>query len=340
MDNLDYCNFAKTILMFLVVLCHSVAFYGGEWFTVCNLEQTDGFLGYLALWLGTFHVEAFTLISGYIYYYVKNEKHGYQLFHDFIRNKAKRLLVPYMAVSVMWVIPVSCFFYKYSCMDVFNKFILGESPAQLWFLLMLFNVFMIADVVLVKIRGKKQFMFVLGVFVTGIMLSKYVPNVFQILTATRYLLFFYIGYMIRRKYPKIKPKKMLCIGVFCLIVNVGGAYLLMFDMLPKLGYLSACKFVLKNVCDISGSVMAFLLLSYIASIINWKCPTFDRLSVASFPIYLFHQQVIYVVLWNYSSGINPYVMSGICFFGSLLFSFIVSEMFVRNGCTKFLIGIK
>ena len=70
-QNLNYCDFAKTILMLLVVLCHSAAFWGGNWFTACKPLQTDSTLGMLSSWLGTFHVSGFTLISGYIYYFVK-----------------------------------------------------------------------------------------------------------------------------------------------------------------------------------------------------------------------------------------------------------------------------
>lgn len=148
MRNLSYCNFAKTVLMLLVVLCHSAAFYGGNWFRVCTVSETNEVLAILSSWLGTFHVEGFTLISGYIYYYIKYEKEGYQDFRKYIKNKFKRLLVPYIAISLFWVIPIRTFFYSYSLIDVVKDYALGESPSQLWFLLMLFNVFVIYDYIL------------------------------------------------------------------------------------------------------------------------------------------------------------------------------------------------
>ena len=147
-DNLSYCNFAKTVLMLIVVLCHSAVFYGGNWFTVLEPTQTNQYLTSLSSWLGTFHVQAFTLISGYIFYFLRKESGRYSDFKSFIINKARRLLVPYFAVSLFWVIPIGCMFYNYTINEVFNQFVLVQSPAQLWFLLMLFNVFMIAFLLL------------------------------------------------------------------------------------------------------------------------------------------------------------------------------------------------
>lgn len=143
-ENLSYCNFAKTLLMLCVVLCHSVAFYGGNWFTALEPVQSNRFLGLLSSWLGTFHVQAFTLISGYIFYYLKKESGKYSDCKAFIINKVRRLLIPYVAISIIWIIPIGYLYYRYTFNDIIQYFILGQSPAQLWFLLMLFNVFVIS----------------------------------------------------------------------------------------------------------------------------------------------------------------------------------------------------
>lgn len=149
-DNLSYCNFAKTILMLLVVLCHSVAFYGGNWFTALEPVQTNRYLGLLSSWLGTFHVQAFTLISGYIFYYCRVESGRYSDFKAFIINKTRRLLIPYVAISIIWVVPIGYTYYGYSFNIIISDFVLGQGPAQLWFLLMLFNVLVIAYILLNK----------------------------------------------------------------------------------------------------------------------------------------------------------------------------------------------
>lgn len=339
MRNLSYCNFAKTVLMLLVVLCHSAAFYGGNWFRACTVSETNEVLAILSSRLGTFHVEGFTLISGYIYYYIKYEKEGYQDFRKYIKNKFKRLLVPYIAISLLWIIPIGTFFYSYSLIDVIKYYALGESPSQLWFLLMLFNVFVIYDYILTKIK-RGQIVLVFIIFIGGIVLGSFCPNIFQILTSMRYLLFFYIGCMIRKRYSDMQSDKMLIFGILFLLVNLVFFTLLNLEIFAD-GIIGKVMTLLsRNLCDISGAIMAFLLLSFLASKLRWDNKLFTNLTIVSFPIYLFHQQIIYVLLWNFQSFINPYVMCALNFLLSILVSYYISLMLMKHKVTKFLIGIK
>ena len=299
-DNLSYCNFAKTVLMLIVVLCHSAVFYGGNWFTVLEPTQTNQYLTSLSSWLGTFHVQAFTLISGYIFYFLRKESGRYSDFKSFIINKARRLLVPYFAVSLFWVIPIGCMFYNYTIDEVFNQFVLVQSPAQLWFLLMLFNVFMIVfyclTIIILGIRGGAC----VGImFALSPLISTISPNYFQIITTMKYVLFFYTGFLIRRHCPDISPKSMLRIGCILLLFN------LLFTLREEFNWevsilMKMIKYTISCLCEWCGAVMAFFLLSSFASSIKWKNAIFDSISEASFPIYLFHQQIIYCLLWHFS----------------------------------------
>lgn len=62
------CVFIKTNLMLLVVLGHSVNFWRGDWFTGNPLIPSMG-LTFLSKWVNSFHVYAFTLVSGYLFAY-------------------------------------------------------------------------------------------------------------------------------------------------------------------------------------------------------------------------------------------------------------------------------
>lgn len=340
MNNLNYCNFAKTVLMLFVVLCHSAAFYAGNWFTVCLAFETNRVLGTLATWLGTFHVQGFTLISGYIYYYIKNEKKGYQDFRMYISNKFKRLLIPYISISLFWVIPYGFLFYSYGPIDVLYNYVLGESPSQLWFLLMLFNVFVIYDFIVSRLRGAYQILFIVLLFVGGITLGIIIPNVFQILTSMRFILFFYIGCLMRKKYSDLQPDSMLRYGIIFLLLNISFFILLNLDISDNSVVAKGISLIAKNICDVCGAVMAFLLLSYIASKCRWETSFFRTLSIVSFPIYLFHQQIIYVLLWNFQSQLNPYLMCATNLLGSLLISYSISIILMKHSVTKKIIGIK
>lgn len=59
-------RFVKTILMLLVILGHSVKFWEGNWFTK-NPQLVSESLAWLSRWIASFHIYAFTLVSGYIF---------------------------------------------------------------------------------------------------------------------------------------------------------------------------------------------------------------------------------------------------------------------------------
>ncbi len=65
-SNLKNCAFVKTILMLLVILGHACAFWSGHWFTENPMIQSQG-LSILYSWVGSFHIFAFALVSGYIF---------------------------------------------------------------------------------------------------------------------------------------------------------------------------------------------------------------------------------------------------------------------------------
>ena len=142
---LESLSFIKTILMLFVILGHSVVFWsGGQWLPVAP-AYGSAVLSYLAKILGSFHVYAFALASGYIYCYQKYERGNDAKIPVFIKKKARRLLIPYAFVCAVWVVPAAIVIFKYGLKDVLLKYVLGTSPNQLWFLLMLFLVFLIFD---------------------------------------------------------------------------------------------------------------------------------------------------------------------------------------------------
>ena len=88
-NTLQNCNFAKTILMVIIIFYHSILFWRGSWFDIIQPTEGSSLLKYTAIWLNTFHVHTFTLISGYIYYNVRYEKQKYNDMKKFIINKIK-----------------------------------------------------------------------------------------------------------------------------------------------------------------------------------------------------------------------------------------------------------
>ncbi len=127
---LSNCSFVKTILMLIVVIYHSILFWTGTWF-VEEPTYAAPLLATVAQWMNTFHIHTFTLVSGYLFYYLKIEKGKYDKFLPFVVNKVKRLLVPYVFIALAWAIPFGVYFFSYSISDIIIKFGLGISPNQL-----------------------------------------------------------------------------------------------------------------------------------------------------------------------------------------------------------------
>ena len=120
---LQNCGFVKTVLMLIIVLYHSIVFWGGAWFSVEPVITSLAF-DVLSDWMNSFHIYGFVLVSGFLFYHLKFNLGKYQKYSRFIINKTKRLIVPYALVSVLWVIPISCLFFELDIMKILEKYVL------------------------------------------------------------------------------------------------------------------------------------------------------------------------------------------------------------------------
>ncbi len=80
-------SFTKTILMMLVVLYHSCVFWTGDWLRIQPVFNAP-LLGLIAKWLNSFHIYAFTLVSGYIFAF-KMTGGGINNIEDFSKIRQK-----------------------------------------------------------------------------------------------------------------------------------------------------------------------------------------------------------------------------------------------------------
>ena len=211
-NKLKSCSFVKTVLMFIIVLYHSILFWGGNWFSAVEAEFVAP-LHYLSQWFGTFHIYGFVLVSGYIFGFLKVEQGKYSSFPKFAINKFFRLIVPYAFISVCWVIPIGWFFFKYDFTTVLENYILAINPSQLWFLVMLFVVFLIVWPLTNFFENHNLLSFLLAVtlYLLAIIASSFIPNVFQVLSAFKYVVFFLIGLKLRQldRKKKLSPTPLL-----------------------------------------------------------------------------------------------------------------------------------
>ena len=335
---LSNCTFVKTILMLLVVIYHCMLYWSGTWF-VGQPAQSSLVLPIVSSWLNSFHIYAFTLVSGYLFAYLKVECGKYGDGKAFVMNKVKRLLIPYVFVSLIWVIPFAVYFFRYDGIQIIKKFALGISPNQLWFLLMLFGVFMIFYPLSSFFEKHHAYGAIVVILIYGIGFVGFqtLPNVFQIFRACTYLPLFWLGFKIRQCgsewLKKIPAIAWLVVDILLFILT---EYLSKFENLFFVLLFHGFSFLL----HIIGALMAFVILQKIASLIRWKeSKIFGFFSEKSMPIYLFHQQIVYLFLY-WLNGINPYFHATINFIAAMLISLLLSYLMMKFKWTRLLIGEK
>lgn len=338
---LKNCNFIKAVLMLLVVLDHSICFYGGGWFTVIKPLEINKSLIFISGFIGNFHVYSFTFISGYIYYYLKYEVGKYKTFNEFLLNKIKRLITPYIFCSIFWVIPITQVFYKYNSIELIKKYLLGYSPSQLWFLLMLFNVFIIFFFLSdffkkmnICIGGGITVLF----YCLGIIGGKLGLNIFQICRSLCFIQLFYLGFKFRQcrtDYIKQIPK-LLYIFVY-LLLFLCARYFSRNDLI----LFKIMELVIRDLLHIVGAVMTFFVLQSIANKIDFDNKKIIKILTSNFMIiYLFHQQLIYIILYKINGLVNSYISGFLNFSGAILISLVIAKFLKNFKITRILIGEK
>lgn len=258
---------------------------------------------------------------------------------EFYINKAKRLIIPYVFATIIWVIPMQYAFFRSSVEELVEKYVLGISPSQLWFLLMLFGIFVIMWPLSEFIR-KHNFiglMIVGGLWFIGKIGSMFLPNLFQIWTTCKFSIYFWLG-MKLCQHGTDKLKKipvwvwLICdIALFILVKCIPNGSLLL--SLVSIGF--------NLILNIVGALMSFVAFGRLSDRISWKTSAaFSCLKKYSFPIYLFHQQLLYCTITLLNGKINPYLNAVVnivfSFGGSLLISWILMKFKI----TRRLIGEK
>jgi len=336
---LENCSFVKTVLMLFVVLAHSIIFWGGEWFTK-DPAETSPFLYLIAQWINSFHIYSFALVSGYIFFHIKEEKNGYTSFKKFVVNKAKRLMVPYFFVAVVWAIPFQAFFFKYDLLTLIKNFIYPMNSNQLWFLWMLFDVFLLFWVLSRYFRNHTiiSSFIVLLLYLIGVLMPSRIFGLFLIRTALCYVIFFWIGFKIRQYGFSIIKKVPISVW---LVIDI-----LLFVLVQCLreadGFLFKLMFYgFELLLHVVGSLMAFVVLQFVASKIEWKNSNFFMfLSKRTMTIYLFHQQIIWIMICFLNGHIHPFLNGIINFVISIVVSILISNILMKSKIFTFLLGEK
>lgn len=341
-NSLKNCYFIKTVLLFLVIVYHSCVFWTGIWWESSPVYESIQ-LKLLADCLNTFHIYAFTLVSGYLFAF-KVSKGGYNNFFAFIKNKAKRLLVPYLFVTVIWLVPLSVLLFHFDLNRIFKSYVICINPEQLWFLWMLFGVFIIIWPIRRLLIKYPQLGYGLAVlsYVLGLLGRRVLPNVFQIWTATQFLTFFFIGMRIRIKEEKGQIKITERIPWYCWII----LHIILFISTQYIDQQSGkvwewANLILRYMLHITGALMAWTTLqSFTNFFLKKNDQRVVRLARYSMPMFLFHQQFVYFSIIVFDGKLNPWIHFLVNFLVAFIGSLLLSVLLSKWKWTRIMIGEK
>lgn len=148
-----------------------------------------------------------------------------------------------------------------------------------------------------------------------------------------------MGFLLRKYQADLPLQKMLKYGLMFLIINCI-CFSCIYEYHATSIPLKVLMLALRMVTEISGALMAFMLLGYMASKFNTRSSFLSMMVNLSFPIYLLHQQVIYVLLWNLKDSLSPMLMTVVNFIIALFLSCCLGLLFKNFSFTSFLIGEK
>lgn len=324
----------------LVILGHSGCIYAGKWdYNV--VYKNSIIIKYLTNYIYSFHMPLFVFISGYLYSYGKaNDK--YKSLKELFCKKFKRLIMPYLFIGIFFMLPIQMIFHMDNISSsyfkrVLNEIILANKPRHLWFILMLFNLFIIFYLIENYLNRNKIISNLLILFVISI-LSVKIPNIYQVSQSVQYLLFFYIGYIFYR-YKKIinttKDKFLIFFIAHILLFNFD---FFKIDRLSEQGnyiiYIKLFKLLSDKVIALVGVVSIFELVQFLFSKRYDKVhrlmgsKLFREISNNSFFIYLVHQPIMLIILKEIRNmPIKPIIVYNILFWITLMISLGVTNIY-------------
>ena len=290
----------RTVATVLVVIGHCGFFviqsdYGGCDYSVYaeHLSIIYKIFRKLIALIYSFHMPLYMSLSGALFYISYHKHNGIQ-FQKLVSSKAKRLLIPFLCVSLCYAVPlkmITGYFHSETLLkDIAIGQLLIQGNTHLWYIATLFFIFMAAYFI---IKYCKNLKLLFPVFLLLYFISTYVPIVL-LKNIMEYFIWFMIGYIFEPVRKKYNPHVNIYSSLFSLF-GFGTVYGLF-------------KFIIKVENTILKSVTAFFIaLLGIIAVYHFcvllaktkisESKTFLIISDNSYGIYLYSDSVNYVVLF-------------------------------------------
>lgn len=211
--------FLRVLSTLLVVFVHAFYIYNYGFLKDFNTTglQIQRFINLSVL--GYFRMPIFCFISGYLLAFLYYEKNKYQNLPDFLKNKIKRLIIPYLVFA-----PMTFFTISYLTLDFQT---LLYPIGHLWFLLMLFWSFIISRLLMyLKWDNPLATSIIIACSLLLCYFGKSLDNILGLRDFAIHFIFFYLGIAMQHHgnilYVRNFPRKSL---LFLAVIIAGLIYL-------------------------------------------------------------------------------------------------------------------
>lgn len=316
----------RVLAITMVVLGHSMVIYSSDW-NLYSTENTSLFFDYFKKTIYVIALPLFFSLSGYLFNYAIKKKKGFKVL---VKDKFYRILIPYISVSLVWLIPIKLLVQYPGYQDIsllkliITKILLGKDNGHLWYLPTLFIIFIVMYFLCRCLYKKNNVIYNLGCFcILGCMflLSLKMPlTVPYLVNVMKFIIWFYLGYLIN-EYEKILRSKRIYTVIVCI-----------FSITIILLYITTGKNIIQYAAAFFSVIALYLVVpektSGILRLINKN----------SFGIYLLHSPLLYISFSQYPN-INPFIMVFINFviFGTVALGMTILIRFLK---LFFIIGEK
>jgi fucose 4-O-acetylase-like acetyltransferase len=319
----------RSLAIVTVVLGHSIILYDPQW-GLYQTSYTVGLLMWMKRIINAFQMPLFLFLAGFCFFY-SIEKHDYKNVRNKLRGilgKAKRLLVPFFAVALVWMIPIRLMCH-YSAWDnlryceIFKRVLLGIDSGHLWFLPTLFMIFVIAFIIFPHVNNKNIDCLVLIISFLGSLIAQRIPAILFLNTIASSLYWFCLGFEVC-KY-KGKLGKLSGIKSYSLAFTSGAIMIL-----TSLWGGTVCKVVQKM-------AVTFLLIALYNCMSGRKCSSIcKKISDESMGVYLLHSPLVYFTYAYYANGLPAIVV----FINFVIGGFVAFSLthIIMNSKAKALLG--
>lgn len=304
----------RTIVTVLVVLGHSKSYtimtkYGGmDYSAYSSSDMTANiFLSIIIRLIYAFHMPLFMFLSGALFF-MSYKKNKYNTIKSVVVDKSKRLLIPFVVVTLLYVSPVKYLSGYWSSSDnVIKDIILGQlflqGNSHLWFLAALFGIFIMVYLIekYIKITEAVKIFILLCLYIV----SRKIP-VHIIQYVFQNALWFYLGYLFEPRREKINMRisaktAAIATGSFA-VLFILSELPFMSNSLIQLGF----KIILSVIGCSAVYMIAYLLSDKLA---NTNNRLYKLISEFSFGIYLYSDPLNYLILFGAFSLLGEAVFS-------------------------------